>query len=256
MPHAFHTCKGDYLATVPDHCKTVLCVPSREQPSNVDDSWSNWSKQFLSIMDEWIPKRTLPKRKNLPWLTKRLISSIRKRNRLYKQGKLSGDLSKYRLQRNMVTSELRIARQNFFRKINPKRPKEFWRAVKYLNKQQSSIPTLTDEDGVEATSASQKADMLNSFFSKYFNHRSAPLRDGDNSFCPLDDHPSELYCHEDQVCELLCGLDTSKSSGPDGISAKIYGHKYCAFYCSIIQHVHSYRQGTQRLEALFHSTYS
>ena len=116
-------------------------------PDDVDDSWSNWSKQLLSIMDECIPKRTLPKRKNLPWLTKRLISSIRKRNRLYKQGKLSGDLSKYRLQRNMVTSELRIARllpsQNFFRKINLKRPKEFWRAVKYLNKQQSSIPTLT-----------------------------------------------------------------------------------------------------------------
>lgn len=42
----------------------------------VDESWSNWSKQLLSIMDECIPKRTLPKHKNLPWLTKNLINSI------------------------------------------------------------------------------------------------------------------------------------------------------------------------------------
>ena len=83
---------------------------------DVDESWSNWSKRFLLIMDECIPKKTLPKRKNLPWLTKRLISSIRKRNLLYKQGKLSGNLSKYKLKRNKVTSELRRAKRDFFRK--------------------------------------------------------------------------------------------------------------------------------------------
>ena len=126
-------------------------------------------------MDECIPKKTLPKRKNLPWLTKRLISSIRKRNLLYKQGKLSGNLSKYKLKRNKVTSELRRAKRDFFQKINPKKPKEFWRAVKYLNKQQSTVPTLIDEDGTEAHSSSQKADMLNSFFSKCFNSGSSPL---------------------------------------------------------------------------------
>ena len=113
---------------------------------DVNESWSNWSKQFLLIMDECIPKRTPPKCKNLPWLMKKLINSIKKRNHLYMQGKLSGDLSKYRLKRNKVTSELCLARWNFFQKINPK---EFWRAMKYLNKRQSNIPTLTDEDGIE-----------------------------------------------------------------------------------------------------------
>ena len=36
--------------------------------------------------------------------------------------------------------------------------------MKYLNKQQSTIPTLVDENNVEATGNSEKADMLNSFF--------------------------------------------------------------------------------------------
>ena len=59
--------------------------------------------------------------------------------------------------------------------------------MKYLNKCQSNIPTLTNEDGIEAITGAQKADMLNSFFSKCFNYRSAPLRIEDNPF--LDPFP-------------------------------------------------------------------
>ena len=81
-----------------------------------------------------------------------------------------------------------------------------------------------------------------------------------NSFCPLDDHPSELYCHEDQVCELLCGLDTSKSSGPDGISAKMLKFMAISIAPSIAQLFNmSIRTGkvpnAWKL-ALSHSTYS
>lgn len=224
----------------------------------VDESWSNWSKQFLSIMVECIPKRTLPKRKNLPWLTKKLINSIKKRNRLYKQGKLSGNLSKYRLKRNKVTSELLLARRNFFQKLNPRRPKKFWRAMKYLTKCQSNIPTLTDKDGIEASSGSQKADLLNSFFSKCFNHKSAPLGIEDNSF-PLDHHSTELYCYEDQVYEMLCGLDTLKIERTRRYlikNVKVNIFEYCTLYRPTIQLVHLRGQGTQCLEALFHRTHS
>jgi hypothetical protein len=82
---------------------------------------------------------------------------------------LTGNFSKYRAMRNRVASELRSAKRSYFQKLNPKKPKEFWRAIKYLNKQKTTIPTLVDDDNVEATSNSEKADMLNSFFSKCFN---------------------------------------------------------------------------------------
>ena len=80
--------------------------------------------------------------------------------------------------RNKVACDLRKAKKSYFQKINPKEPKEFWRAVKYLSKQQSSIPIkfLMDEGGSEALTGAQKADiMLNKFFSKCFNRHSAPL---------------------------------------------------------------------------------
>jgi hypothetical protein len=67
-----------------------------------------------------------------------------------------------RRMRNKVTSELRAAKRSYFQKLNPKNPKEFWKSIKFLNKKQSSIPTLTDEDGNEALTGSHKAEILNS----------------------------------------------------------------------------------------------
>ena len=138
--------------------------------------------------------------------------------------------------RNKVTRELRRANKSYFQKINPKKPKEFWRAIKYLSKQQSSIPTLGDEDGNEALTGSQKADMLNKFFSNCFNRLRAPLKDwSESDFNLPDDPPDELLCNEDTVCELLASLDISKSSGPDGISAKVLKHTALSIAPSVTQ---------------------
>ena len=88
--------------------------------SDVNESWTKWCDKFLGIMCECIPRKTLPKRKNLPWLSKGIVNSIRWRNLLYKQGKLSGDLSKYRRVRNKVTCELCHAKRSYSRNWIPK----------------------------------------------------------------------------------------------------------------------------------------
>ena len=77
---------------------------------DIDVSWSNWHKQFLKIMEECIPKRTLPQRKNRPWLNKKLVSSIKKRNLLFRRAKRSGDFSTYRSVRNKLVNDLRKAK--------------------------------------------------------------------------------------------------------------------------------------------------
>ena len=35
---------------------------------DVDVAWDLWEQKFLSIMEECIPKGTVPTRQNLPWL--------------------------------------------------------------------------------------------------------------------------------------------------------------------------------------------
>jgi hypothetical protein len=78
-------------------------------------------------MEECIPKATLPRKRNQPWLTKGLIQAIRRRNILHKRAKVTGNYSKYR---NKVVNYMRQAKKAYFRKLNPKSPKQFW---KYAN---------------------------------------------------------------------------------------------------------------------------
>ena len=74
------------------------------------------------------------------------------------------------------------------------------------------------------------------FFSKCFNPLSAPLDEsGSGRPSHLDEFPDELFCDVDRVHELLLGLDTSKSNGPDGISARMLKQTAASIAPSITQ---------------------
>ena len=132
----------------------------------------------MEIMEECIPRKILPpRRRNLPWLSKGTVQSMRRRNNLFKRAKRSGnhqDYVKYCQARNKVVSQLRSAKAAYFRKLNSANPKQFWKSVKYLNKASSSIPVLTHNNRT-FTSNEDKANILNSFFSSCFNDSLPPL---------------------------------------------------------------------------------
>ena len=189
--------------------------------SNVNKSWSNWCNRFMQIMHECIPSGTIPPRRNRPWLTKKLIQAMRRRNAIYRQAKATNNYMKYKRYRNKVVGLLRNAKMAYFRKLNPRKSKEFWKACKLLNRAPSSIPTLSNSATVAHT-ATEKAELLNSFFVSCFNQSHSPLDDADFYAVPCAGEPcSTLLCDEGFVCDLLASLDMSKSTGPDGISARM-----------------------------------
>ena len=110
---------------------------------DIELSWKLWHQQFMSIMNQTIPNRIIPTRRNLPWLNKSIVKLMRKRNQLFKKAKKTGDFSHYRLARNRTLAQLRLAKKKYFHSLNPKDPKKFWKAIKYLNKSKKSIPSLT-----------------------------------------------------------------------------------------------------------------
>jgi len=148
-----------------------------------------WQERFLAIMEECIPRKVLPPRRNLPCLNKGIIQSIRRRNNLFKRAKNSPkDIGSYKRARNRVISQLRNAKRDYFRKLNPSNPKQFWKSVKILNKQNSSIPVQSKDSNVYSTDQ-EKADVLNSFFCKNFNYSISPITPLDSSYendpCPM-----------------------------------------------------------------------
>ena len=139
---------------------------------DVNQALQNWEGTFMTIMDECIPKCTLPRHKNLPWLSKTLKREMQKRNSLFRRARSSGSTElwrKYKRMRNKVTSILKNSKQSFFaRNINSGNKKQFWKTMKYLRKEQSTIPTLQLGDRC-ADNDLDKANMLNNHFSNCFN---------------------------------------------------------------------------------------
>ena len=129
--------------------------------NDVNVSLKNWQNNFL--IEECIPKQTLPRRKNLPWMSRNLVRAMRKRNRLYRQARKRRNpslLNCYKRERNRVVRELRRAKRDYyFRNLNPNNTKQFWKTVKLMNKQKTSIPTLNrngmapNEDSERPTSS-------------------------------------------------------------------------------------------------------
>ena len=186
-------------------------------------SLKNWQNNFLSIIEECIPKQTLPRRRNLPWMSRNLVRAMRKQNRLYKQARKHRNpslLNCYKRERNRVVCELRRAKRDYyFRNLNPNNTKQFWKTVKLMNKQKTSIPTL-NRNGMAANEDSEKANMLNQYFSECFSMAELPLANGD--YCNIQttgECPQDILCTEDEVFHMLNSLNTTKANGPDGISA-------------------------------------
>ncbi|MCG8625785.1 MAG: hypothetical protein MJE68_27770, partial [Proteobacteria bacterium] len=77
----------------------------------------------------------------------------------------------------------------------------------------------------KTSTSTDKANMLNNFFSRCFNHALPPL--SPEFLHPADTEAvdpellSDLLCSEDEICGYLLALDTNKASGADGISAKM-----------------------------------
>ena len=144
---------------------------------------------------------------------------MHKRNAAYKWGRRSKDFTKYRKLRNQVTVKTRKAKLTFFQSLDPAKPKQFWKAIKALNKGANVIPPLTHE-GVTANGSLGKANMLNNYFATCFNKSCHPLNEGQQPTVTTP-FPEELLCNEQEVEELLPSVDVSKANGPDEISAKM-----------------------------------
>ena len=127
----------------------MLDMDSIIDSNSVEKSWSNWKRTFMFIMEDCVPKAQVPNRRNLPWLTKEIVRTIKKRNYYYRIARKHGrseDYDRYKCLRNDVVSALRLGKAYFLNTLNPNLSKNFWTAIRYVKKKQCSIPTLVSNN--------------------------------------------------------------------------------------------------------------
>ena len=111
---------------------------------SVSVSMCAWQTKFLEIMDQCIPRIILAKKKNLPWLTKLTVQALRKKKMLFKKAKRScnlHDVLKYKSFRNATRVMLRHAKRHYIQKLRTCNKKQFWKAMKVLNKKKFNSNT-------------------------------------------------------------------------------------------------------------------
>ena len=131
--------------------------------------------KYIGLFDTCFPFKTI-KGKALnsfrkPWLTKSLLRSINKKNKLYKQylrHRSNEKLLKYKTYKNKLTDLLRVAKRLYFQnqiELNKTNIKQTWRilnnAIGQNEKKKLTYP-LVDENGDGITSTEKVANKLNS----------------------------------------------------------------------------------------------
>ena len=195
---------------------------------SLEENWSFFKDTLNKSADKHIPSKLTSSRNSLPWISRGIKRQMRRRDHLLKKARRSSDKnspawSAYRLQQNKVVKLLKSSHNNYLNqeiggslKENPKRS---WSFIKRTRSEGMGIPTLRQGDSV-FISDKDKANLLNKQFESVFTR--------DNGFLPSTPSIShnnyssigEIKFDEAGVRKLLTTLNTSKSCGPDGISAR------------------------------------
>ena len=194
---------------------------------DIDTTWKNWKCAFLKVIEESVPKVEYSCHRTLPWITNRIIHSIKRRNKAfhkYKKTKQAYHWQQYKHMRNSVVKQIRTAKAQFFKTISEraKDPHMFWHIMNSLKLPSANhVPELHCRD--ESTLAKtdfEKAETLNNYFSECFNTLVPPLSCSNSqqehfSFSEM----SQIDISVEETQHMLSSLTPRKAPGIDNITA-------------------------------------
>jgi hypothetical protein len=191
---------------------------------NVNNKWDFIEHNINTAIEQTVPKKCVKKGKSVPWMSKEIRKICTKKKVLYKRFKKNNSHSneqKFKECSKQLKNAIRRSHSNYsmgISKIAGSNPKKFWNYVRSCKKGSSQI-SFTTNDG-ELTEPVEIAHAFNCHFSNNFGDSSVPIDLSSLTSSPPShggDCLSFEYFSEDEVENILNGLDTSKSPGPDGI---------------------------------------
>ena len=203
-----------------------------DNTNDIDETYSCWYSHFRSIIEKYIPLKMVTIRPNdKPWMDSKVRHAIRRRDRLLRIHNIRPSpvtWESYRAQRNFVTSLIRFAKKSFYERANTdlSNPdtncKKWWSIVNKVcgRENSSTIPPIIENE-VPIFDSKEKACIFNDYF---VLQTELPLA---NAVPPIiqpyqtQQFLSNIIATEEQVLELMKGVDISKACGYDGIGNKI-----------------------------------
>ena len=89
---------------------------------DVDRASFNWCNKFMEVKSTCIPKQSLERRRNVPWLTNNISLQIRMCNAAFQAARKSSkpaQFFKYKKLHNKVVKMVKSARSSYFKNLIP-----------------------------------------------------------------------------------------------------------------------------------------
>ena len=174
----------------------------------------------------------LPTNSSLPWINHSFLNHVKKRNSIFSSVKRTGSLSfwaKYHSYHNKTLAYIRHLKFKVFHNLlTSPSPRSFWSAVTCIHSKPVSIPSLI-YNGSPLTSSSSK-DILNQYFSSWFNKSTAPLPPlAHNPYPSLQDNSPYFLCNPYEIFCLFSRIPIDTASGPYSISSIVL-HNTALYY--------------------------
>ena len=190
------------------------------------------STNYNAVIPLHIPNRSNYKKiPRQPWITKSLLKSINKKNKLYfKYRKDPNPQNKLRYvrYRNILSSSLRLAKRMYFSKQFDKCKfdlKSTWKVINEVmkTKTNSGPPKYIFKDGLQIDNSTDMAEIFNDYFVNLGPDLANKIPNSRTSFHSfLKDRNSESLFFvpivEEEIIEIVNSLNNKKSSGYDGIT--------------------------------------
>ena len=210
-------------------CNWEPCFDS----NNIDTVCQRWTDKFLSIARNFIPNKIVTIRpSDSPWYDNRLRRLKRKLDKIHNKAKKSNNdpniWSNYREVRNEYNRQIKNAEQDYniklasnLQKSKVISPKRWWNLAKTFLGQNndSSYPPITENDVVHFDPG-RKAQAFNNFFLSHSTINSDHVTLPELEYL-TDKELAQIEFDDREVLDLLKCIDTSKATGPDGISPKM-----------------------------------
>jgi len=193
---------------------------------DIDSSWEYWKKLFEQIVNSHIPvQKTRNRAKTLPWISQNAKKLIRARNYYHtmaKKSRNSNDWEQYWKLRNLVTSEMRKAKLQFFENLSNQTPRKVWKVLNRTLGRGSKmrIDAVMTPNG-RKTSQQSIVDEFSKYFSSWNGLPSVDACADQLDLPPLDYEFKFERIEEEEVLNLLKTLDVHKAVGLDLISARL-----------------------------------
>ena len=225
-----------------DHLNNLLFLTDWDEffaaSANISTLTENLTSLLLSMAETCIPTKTVTLRpRDKPGMTSEIRKMFKVARHLHKRAKRTAnpvDIELFRNARREAKSAFRKSRTKYFSDISEKLldrttcTKTYWKLTKmvYGSKVVKGIPDMSS-NGSNISDTHEKATLFNQYFSEQCSL--PPGSDVD----PLPDFKlltqstlDSISTSPEEIRKILLNLNTSKASGPDGISNKIL--KECA----------------------------